>query len=130
MTKKRMQRLYTANYIEQLQLMQNIKNWRYKQVCTDRELRIKIQMYNELQNELKKLVSQKDELAKFIINEMDNRKTVSFDGYKLITERLVENATKAGKQTLKDLFPDRVDEYITVSLSRFINSASAKKINM
>lgn len=130
MTKKRMQRLYTANYIEQLQLMQNIKNWRYKQVCTDRELRIKIQMYNELQNELKKLVSQKDELAKFIINEMDNRKTVSFDGYKLITERLVENATKAGKQTLKDLFPDRVDEYINISLSRFINSANAKKINM
>lgn len=99
-------------------------------MCTDSELRLKIQMYNELQNELKKLVSQKDELAKFIINEMDNRQTVSFDGYKLITERLVENATKAGKQTLKDLFPDRVDEYINVSLSRFINSANAKKINM
>ena len=99
-------------------------------MCTDSELRLKIQMYNELQNELKKLVSQKDDIAKFIINEMDNRQTVSFDGYKLITERLVENATKAGKQTLKDLFPDRVDEYITVSLSRFINSANAKKINM
>lgn len=97
-------------------------------MCTDRELKEKIVMYSELHNELKKLVSLKDEIAKFIITELDNRNTDTFDGYKIITERLTEHATKEGKQALKDLFPDHVDDYISVSLSRFVNTANAKKI--
>lgn len=97
-------------------------------MCTDKELRQAVIMYNDISNEYSRLEKEKKALSEMIISELDNRKTDSFDGFTLITERLSENATKAGKQALKDMFPDNIDDYIHVSYSRYINSRAAKKI--
>ena len=99
-----------------------------KTMCTDKELRQAVIMYNDISNEYSRLEKEKKKIAEMIIAELDNRKTDSFDGFTLITERLSENATKAGKQALKDMFPDDIDNYIHVTYSRYINSRNAKKI--
>ena len=85
-------------------------------------------MFNDISNEYARLEKEKKALAEMIISELDSRKTDTFDGYTLITERLSENATKEGKQALKNMFPDDIDTYIHVSYSRYINSRNAKKI--
>ena len=95
---------------------------------TDKELRQAVIMYNDIANEYSRLEKEKKALSEMIISELDSRKTDSFDGFTLITERLSENATKAGKQALKEMFPDDIDTYIHVSYSRYINSRAAKKI--
>lgn len=104
-------------------------------MCTDIEYMKLIQEYNKTYSELSELVSKKDNLAKLILAENDKRNETAdaksqdrFMGVKVITERLNENATQAGKQVLKDLFPDHVDDYINVTLSRFVNSRALKKI--
>ena len=99
-----------------------------KTMCTDNELRQAVILYNDISNEYSRLEKEKKALSEMIISELDSRKTDTFDGFTLITERLSENATKAGKQALKDMFPDNIDDYIHVSYSRYINSRNAKKI--
>jgi len=103
-------------------------------VCTDIEYMELIQEYNTVYAELSELVAKKDNLAKLILAENDKRNEKAdaksrdrFKGVKVVTERLNENATQAGKQVLKDLFPDHVDDYINVTLSRFVNSRALKK---
>lgn len=104
-------------------------------MCTDIEYMKLIQEYNSIYAELSELVAKKDNLAKLILAENDKRNETAdaksrdrFMGVRVITERLNENATQAGKQVLKDLFPDHVDDYINVTLSRFVNSRALKKI--
>lgn len=104
-------------------------------MCTDIEYMELIQEYNTVYSELSELVAKKDNLAKLNIAENDKRNETAdaksrdrFMGVKVITERLNENATQAGRQVLKDLFPDHVDDYINVTLSRFVNSRALKKI--
>ena len=97
-------------------------------MINDKELRQAVIMYNDIASEYSRLEKEKKQLAEMIISELDSRKTDTFDGFTLITERLAENATKAGKQALKDMFPDDIDNYIHVSYSRYINSRNARKI--
>lgn len=97
-------------------------------MCTDKELRQAIIIFNDISSEYSRLEKEKKQLAEMIISELDSRKTDIFDGLTLITERLSENATKEGKKALKEMFPDNIDDYIHVSYSRYINSRNAKKI--
>lgn len=106
-------------------------------MCTDVEYMELIQEYNAVYAELSELVAKKDNLAKKILAENDRRNETTdaksrdrFKGVKIITERLNENATQDGKQVLKDLFPDNIDDYINVTLSRFVNSRALKKLGM
>ena len=97
-------------------------------MCTNEVLKEHIRHYAMLKAAAADLESQIEEEKKFIIAEMDNRETLEFEGKKLITERLQETATKAGKDLLKSTFSgDEIGKYLTVSLSRFVNSANAKK---
>lgn len=96
-------------------------------MCTDRELKTLIDSYVSYHESIAKLDAIKKEIASEIIAEMETRKTDSFNGQKIITERLTENATKEGKAKLKELFSSDIDEYISVSYSKFINTKGAKK---
>ena len=97
-------------------------------MCTNEVLRNHIRNYAMLKAAAADLEKQIEEEKKFIIEEMDNRKTLEFEGKKIITERLNETATKAGKEMLKAAFgSSEIDKYLTVSLARFINTANAKK---
>ena len=97
-------------------------------MCTNTELKKHIRNYAMLKAAAADLEKQIEEEKKFIIAEMDNRKTLEFEGKKIITERLQETATKAGKDVLKAAFgSSEIDKYLTVSLARFINTANAKK---
>jgi len=97
-------------------------------MCTNEVLREHIRNYATLKAAAADLENQIEEEKRFIIDEMDNRKTLEFEGKKIITERLNETATKAGKEILKATFNgDEIGKYLTVSLSRFVNSANAKK---
>lgn len=95
---------------------------------TNSELKKRIESYNAYSAKAKELEAIKKELQKEILEELDNRGTDTFEGYCLITERLTENATKEGKQALKEMFAETIDKYINVSLSRFINGRNAKKV--
>lgn len=97
-------------------------------MCTDKELRQKIITYNNYSIQVSELEKIKKAIQAEIIAECDARGTDNFEGYKLITERLTETATKEGKQALKTLYPETIDKYISVSYSRFINGRNAKKI--
>lgn len=97
-------------------------------MCTNEVLRNHIRKYAELQIVLKTIQEDLQTERDFIISEMDNRKTLEFEGKKIITERLQETATKAGKEILKATFTgNEIEKYLTVSLARYINSAAAKK---
>lgn len=106
-------------------------------MCTNIELKTKIEMYIDVSNELSKLEKLKKELSSFIVSEMDERNEMvadpdnldTFGGKKIITSRLTENATAAGKQFLKDNAGNDIDKYLSVSLSRYVNTAAAKKID-
>lgn len=105
-------------------------------MCTDMVLQEKIRMYVEVSQEVSKLEKLKKELSAFIVEEMDSRnaditdpeKLDTFQGQKVITSRLQENATSAGKQYLKDTFNHDIDKYLKVTCSRYVNAAAAKKI--
>lgn len=97
-------------------------------MCTNTELKKHIRNYAALKAAAADLEKQIEEEKKFIIEEMDTRKTLEFEGKKIITERLQETATKAGKEILKATFTGgEIEKYLTVSLARFINTANAKK---
>lgn len=97
-------------------------------MCTNEILRDHIRNYAMLKAAAADLEKQIEEEKKFIIEEMDTRKTLEFEGKKIITERLSETATKAGKDLLKSTFSgDEIGKYLTVSLARYINTAAAKK---
>lgn len=106
-------------------------------MCTNIELKTKIKMYIDVSNELNKLEKLKKELSAFIVGEMDKRNELTndpenmdiFGGKKIITSRLTENATAAGKQFIKDNVTGDIDKYLNVSLSRYVNTAAAKKID-
>ena len=104
-------------------------------MCTNTELKTKLEMYISISNEISKLEKLKKELSGFIVSEMDTRNKNSdpalydyFEGEKIITSRLSENVTKAGKQFLKDTAGKDIDTYINVSCSRFINTSAVKKL--
>lgn len=104
-------------------------------MCTNTELKIKLEMYINVSNEISKLEKLKKELSGFIVNEMDIRNENNdpatydyFEGEKIITSRLSENVTKAGKAYLKENAGKDIDTYINVTCSRFINTAAAKKL--
>lgn len=105
-------------------------------MCTDRELRIKIRMYCEITAEKSRLEKLQKELSDSIKKEVDSRnETVTdpaqrdiFDNVQIITSRLNEKATKEGRQFLKDNIKEDIDRYINVTVSRYINTAAAKKI--
>lgn len=97
-------------------------------MCTNTELKTKLQLYCNVADEIKKLESIKKELSAFILNEMENRKTNKFEDVLIITERLTESATKEGKNELKKLYGNEIDKYLSVSYSQFINTRNVKKI--
>lgn len=97
-------------------------------MCTDRELKRLIASYVNYSESIANLEKIKRELASEILQEMETRKTDTFEGKKIITERLNENATKAGKQALKELYPDTIDNYLNVSCSQFVNTKACKAI--
>lgn len=105
-------------------------------MCTDNELRTKIRMYCEISAEKSKLEKLQKELSAFIRDEMDRRnETITdpkqkdcFEGKQVITSRLRESATKDGLQYLKKSFTEDIDKYVSVTLSRYVNTAAAKKI--
>lgn len=105
-------------------------------MCTNTELKMKLKMYCDVSNEISKLEKLKKELSQFIVAEMDNRNGIDPDNYdvfesqKIITSRLQENVTKAGKQYLKDNAGENIDTFINVTCSRFVNTAAAKKVTM
>lgn len=96
-------------------------------MCTNETLKKHIKEYAKLKTEIAKLDALAKAESEFIVNEMSDRETDIFDGKKIITERLTENATKAGKQALKELYPENIDTFINVTLSVFVNTANAKK---
>ena len=89
-------------------------------MCTNTELKTKLQLYCNVADEIKKLESIKKELSAFILNEMENRKTNKFEDVLIITERLTESATKEGKNELKKLYGNEIDKYLAVSYSQFV----------
>ena len=97
-------------------------------MCTNTELKTKLQLYCNVADEIKKLESIKKELSAFILNEMENRKTNKFEDVLIITERLTESATKEGKNELKKLYGNEIDKYLAVSYSQFVNTRNVKKI--
>lgn len=97
-------------------------------MCTNTELKTKLQLYCNVADEIKKLESIKKELSSFILNEMENRKTNKFENVLIITERLTESATKEGKKELKKLYCNEIDKYLSVSYSQFVNTRNVKKI--
>lgn len=97
-------------------------------MCTNTELKTKLQLYCNVADEIKKLESIKKELSAFILNEMENRKTNKFEDVLIVTERLTESATKEGKNELKKLYGNEIDKYLSVSYSQFINTRNARKI--
>lgn len=104
-------------------------------MCTDRELRQKLQDYLVLSAEYSRIEKLKKQLSADIVAEMDSRNKTAdpesldyFEGQKIITSRLQENATQEGKQYLKSVFSNDIDRYLKVSLSRYVNAAAAKKI--
>ena len=97
-------------------------------MCTNTELKTKLQLYCNVADEIKKLESIKKELSAFILDEMENRKTNKFEDVLIITERLTESATKEGKNELKKLYGNEIDKYLSVSYSQFINTRNARKI--
>lgn len=97
-------------------------------MCTNQELKSKIAIYCNVQQELKKLEDLKKELSREIISEMEIRKTDTFEDVKIISERLTETATAAGKQELKKLFSSDIDKYISISYSKYLNTRALKKI--
>ena len=104
-------------------------------MCTDRELRQKLQDYLLLSAEYSRIEKLKKQLSAEIVAEMDSRNLTAdpesldyFEGQKIITSRLQENATQEGKQYLKSVFNNDIDRYLKVSLSRYVNTAAAKKI--
>lgn len=97
-------------------------------MCTNTELKTKLQLYCNVADEIKKLESIKKELSSFILTEMENRKTNTFENVLIITERLTESVTKEGKNELKKLYGNEIDKYLSVSYSQFINTRNARKI--
>lgn len=97
-------------------------------MCTNTELKTKLQLYCNVADEIKKLESIKKELSSFILDEMENRKTNKFEDVLIITERLTESATKEGKNELKKLYGNEIDKYLSVSYSQFVNTRNVKKI--
>lgn len=104
-------------------------------MCTDRELRQKLQDYIAVSAEYSRIEKLKKQLSAEIVAEIDSRNKTAdpksldyFEGQKIITSRLQENATKEGKQYLKSVFHNDIDKYLKVSLSRYVNTAAAKKI--
>lgn len=96
-------------------------------MCTDATLKKHIREYATLKNQISELEKLAKAESEFILTEMETRNTKEFDGKTIVTERLNENATKEGKQVLKDLFPDTIDNLLNITLSVFINTAAAKK---
>lgn len=96
-------------------------------MCTNETLKKHIRKYAELASKISELEKLKKIESQFIVQEMDNRKTDTFDDLKLINERLSENVTKDGKQELKKLYPETIEKFITVSYSKYVNTANAKK---
>ena len=87
-----------------------------------------IASYVNYSNHVAELEKIKREIAADIMQEMETRKTDIFEGKKIVTERLTENTTKAGKEKLKKLYPDTIDKYLSVSYSKYVNTANCKKI--
>lgn len=96
-------------------------------MCTDATLKKHIREYATLKNQISELEKLARAESEFILTEMETRNTKEFDGKKIVSERLNESATKEGKQVLKDLFPDAIDNLLNITLSVFINTAAAKK---
>lgn len=96
-------------------------------MCTNETLKKHIRKYAELKTMIQALEKDLDKEKAFILSEMENRQAFELDGKKIVTERLSESVTKAGKEQLKTMFPDNIEMYINVSYSRFINTAAAKK---
>ena len=97
-------------------------------MCTNEEMKVKLSMYMDVSEEIKKMEAVKKQLAAFILDEMEARKTDSFQDVKIITERLTETATAAGRQALKNLYRENIDKYMSVSCSRFVNTRNVRKV--
>ena len=97
-------------------------------MCTNTELKTKLQLYCSVADEIKKLESIKKELSSFILNEMENRKTNKFEDVLIVTERLTESVTKEGKNKLKKLYGNEINKYLSVSYSQLVNTRNVKKI--
>ena len=96
-------------------------------MCTDKTLKMHIRKYAAL----KAQISELEKLAKtesvFILDEMEKRNTNELNNVSIVTDRLSENVTKAGKQALKETFPDMIETLINVSYSRFVNTRNCSK---
>lgn len=97
-------------------------------MCTNETLKKHIKKYAELAAQIAELEKLKKAESQIIVREMDSRKTDTFNNVKIINERLSESVTKEGKKELKKLYPETIENYITVSYSKFVNTANAKKI--
>lgn len=97
-------------------------------MCTDRTLKQHITKYVELAAKISELEKLKKIEGDYILAEMETRKTDTFQELKIITERLTESATKKGKEELKKLYPEKIENYINVSYSKYVNTANAKKL--
>lgn len=96
-------------------------------MCTNETLKKHIRKYAEISDQIKKLEELKKAESVFILQEMETRNDNELDGIRIIMERLREDATKAGKEKLKDLFREDIDKYISVSYSRFVDTRNCKK---
>lgn len=93
------------------------------------ELKAKIEMYCDISEQIKSLEEVKKAISGEILHEMDRRETILFEEQKIITERLQESVTASGKALIKaTAASDEINEYINVTLSRFINTRAARKI--
>lgn len=100
-------------------------------MCTDKELKDRLVLYAWYSNQYSRIAAIRKELQEEIIAEMDARaaadtasekeKDFIFMDKKIITERMQESATKAGKELIKKSVTSDVDKYLTVSLARYIN---------
>ncbi len=97
-------------------------------MCTDRTLKQHINKYAELAAKISELEKLKKIESDYIMEEMETRQTDTFQKLKIVTERLTESVTKKGKEELKKLYPDEIENYINVSYSKYVNTANAKKL--
>ena len=91
---------------------------------TDNELKRLIVTFANYSKQVTELEKIRKQISTEILEEMENRKTMDFEGKKIITEKLYETPDR---QKLKDLLGNNYNDYCNVSYSKYVNSASAKK---
>lgn len=95
-------------------------------MCTNYELKQKLDRFIAVSEEFSRLEKMKRAIAAELIELQDDGE---IDGsINLITERLTETATKAGKEFIKENAGPDVETYLTVSLARYIDKRTATKV--